>query len=315
MQRSEVSPGYLMNNRQIEMYNIAICIPTYKRPLWLRRLILSIFNGNIDRTLINNLWVIIVDNDIEKTAENIIIQMKEGDQRLNHIYYYHYAVKGYANVRNELFKRALAFNPDYITCIDDDEYATDDWLNQLLITITSNHSHIAIGPVIRICETTVPKYISYWFTSYITNNSSNIRSFGTGNFIISVSFLINNNLNFDNRFNESGGEDLYFSVNAINKNAKILLAKEAIAYETVPESRATIKWLMRRFYRTALTYSYVMKIEKKYFALFIKFVICIVYLFFGLLALFALLLPIKRKLWGLIKISESIGGIVGIIRV
>ncbi len=54
------------------MYEIAICIPTYKRLAMLEKLIQSIAQNRIDTGLIKNVNILIVDNDLEKTAEKVI---------------------------------------------------------------------------------------------------------------------------------------------------------------------------------------------------------------------------------------------------
>ena len=60
-------------------------------------------------------------------------------------------------------KRLPDYDPDFIVCIDDDEFPTPDWLNQLLLTITEIKADIVLGPVIPVFENKVSPYISYWF--------------------------------------------------------------------------------------------------------------------------------------------------------
>src|ERR1035437_8313843 len=96
------------------MYNIAICIPTYKRPLMLKKLILSIITCNINKSLIKNVTIIVVDNDIDKTAEKIVNELKERFYETSNLHYFNYDKKGLSNVRNKLFNKALEYNPDYI---------------------------------------------------------------------------------------------------------------------------------------------------------------------------------------------------------
>ena len=68
--------------------------------------------------------------------------------------------------------------------------------------------------------------------------------------------LIAKNVWFDPRFNNTGGEDYYFGIMMIKKGASIYWASEAIVYETVPEDRANLKWLIKRYYSGANTYTY-----------------------------------------------------------
>jgi glycosyltransferase involved in cell wall biosynthesis len=59
------------------MYNITICIPTYKRPEMLKKLVQSIVENNINKTLIKEVNIIVADNDAEKTAESLINELKK----------------------------------------------------------------------------------------------------------------------------------------------------------------------------------------------------------------------------------------------
>jgi succinoglycan biosynthesis protein ExoM len=130
------------------MYKLTICIPTYRRPLMLKQLLFSIFENKMDISLINEMDIIIVDNDIEKSAETIVNSINEGADRAKKLLYYNYAVKGLSHVRNELLNQALLLNPDFIIFIDDDEFVTPGWVNELLMTITRNDADAVRGPVI-----------------------------------------------------------------------------------------------------------------------------------------------------------------------
>jgi succinoglycan biosynthesis protein ExoM len=294
------------------MNSIVIGIPTYKRPIMLKNLILSIVKCNINEILIKDINIIIVDNDIDKTAEIIVKELKDKVYGFYKLDYYNYPVKGLSNVRNELFKKALEFNPDYIVCIDDDEYPVSDWLNQLLHAITTTKADIVLGRIIPVFENEVSHYVSYWFNYKNLQNYQRVYRFNAGNFIISVSFLLKHKIKFDDRFNLTGSEDSYYGVKAIKEGAKIYWSSNAIAYETIPANRAKLKWLIRRRYNGANTFTYIMKLEKNYLGLLKKNLVNIAYLFSGTIALVFIPFPFRWKYWGILKISESIGGFAGL---
>src|SRR5690348_15174246 len=111
------------------MYKIAICIPTYKRALLLKKLVLSISKCNIDASLVKDFTLIVVDNDESKTAMPVVNELKEELEAFaNKIVYVNYPVKGLSNVRNELIRNALLLKPDFIAFVDDDEYVAPEWL-------------------------------------------------------------------------------------------------------------------------------------------------------------------------------------------
>lgn len=297
------------------MNSIAICIPTFKRPLMLKKLLMSISKINIDESLIKEVNIIIVDNDIERTAEIIVNELKDKLPALYSLSYYNYPNKGLSNVRNELIRYALLFNPDFIDFIDDDEYVGTDWLNELVKTIINCNADAVRGPVIAVSEETVPEYVWIWFNRERYPDRSQIYSFTTGNLILRRSSFQKYNVWFDNRFNSTGAEDSFFGSQLLTKGATIFWSENAITYETIPKDRTSIYWIMKRKFRGATNFVYRLKLEKQFLKLSIKMAISIIYIISGTLAIILLLFPIKRKLWGILKISEGIGGISGLINI
>jgi succinoglycan biosynthesis protein ExoM len=300
------------DNLKKKMYNLAICIPTYKRTIMLRKLVLSIFDCNLNRTLINDVNIIVVDNDIDKTAEPVISELKENFKISYKIDYFNHPLKGIANVRNELIKKAWSLNPDFIIFIDDDEYVTSEWLNELVKTILDNNSDAARGPVLAELDKSVPDSISCWFKRESYANNSQIYSIATGNLILKFSSLVNYDVWFDSRFNTIGSSDTYFGIQILKKKAKVIWAANAITYETIPKNRANLNWLIKRIYRLASTYTLVLKLGKEYPKLLKKILVSFVYIFLGFVALILILLPVKRKYWGILKLTEGIGGLAGV---
>lgn len=297
------------------MYNVTICIPTYKRPGMLKKLIQSIAQCKIDKLIINNVNIVVVDNDIDKTAEFI---MQENNIFVNdfcQLHYYNFPAKGISNVRNELLRKAGLFNPDFIVFIDDDEYVTSEWLNELVSTIINNNSDAARGPVLAVMDNSVSEYISCWFKRENYRNNSQIFSLTTGNLILRVASLKKYDVWFDSRFNIIGSSDTYFGCQILKKGAKINWAANAITYETIPEKRANLKWLIKRIYRLSSTYTYVVKMEKEYLKLLKKIVISFIYIIIGGSALISILFPIKRKYWGIFTLTEGVGGLAGLISI
>ena len=296
-----------------KMSSLVIGIPTYKRPVMLKRLIVSIADCLIDKSLINELNVIVVDNDIDRSAEDTVNELKERFHGIYKLNYINYPVKGLSNVRNEIFNRAIEFNPDYIGCIDDDEYATSDWLNELFKTIIKVKSEIVLGPVIPVFESETRSEISYWFKYRDLQDCQSVNFFWTGNFMISTDFLVKSGIKFDERFNFTGSEDSYFGVTALRAGANICWASNAVAFETIPAKRANLKWLMKRSFNTALTFTYILRLKKNYPGIFKKISVSIIYFLGGGVALVAIPFPVKWKYWGVLKISESIGGFAGLL--
>ena len=116
---------------------------------------------------------------------------------------------------------------------------------------------------------------------------------------------------FDVRFNSTGSEDSYFGIQMIKKGATIFWAANGIVFEYIPKKRATLNWLIRRKYRGAITYTYMLKLEKRHLSLLKKLSASFIYIFSGFIALLLLPIPIRRKYWGIIKLAEGLGGLAG----
>ena len=295
------------------MNNIVIAIPTYKRPTMVRKLILSISDLKIDKTLIQNISIIVVDNDIEKSAEETINKLRIEFEGIHKLYYYNYAVKGLSNVRNELLRKSFELTPDFIVFIDDDEFVTREWLNELVKTITINNADVARGPAFAEIDNNIPDDITCWFQRENFPDNLRLNTLTTGNLILRTASLRKFNVWFDNRFNKTGSEDSNFGIQLLKKGATIYWSAKAIVYETIPEKRANIKWLVIRNYRVASTYSYLLKLENQYLKLIKKIIVSFIYIIFGFCTLILMLIPIKMKYWGILKLSEGIGGISGLV--
>jgi succinoglycan biosynthesis protein ExoM len=297
------------------MNNIAICIPTFKRPEMLKKLVLSIIGCNLDESLIGEINIIIVDNDAIKSAESTVNELKEKYGAGLNINYSSYTVQGLSNVRNELLKIGLKQNPDFLVFVDDDEYVSPDWLNELVGSILLNNGDMTMGPINSVVSKNVPEYISCWIDRADYYNNARLNFIRTGNLIIRVKSLLERNIWFDPRFNKTGGEDSYFGQQMIKKGATIYWASKAIVFETVPDNRATIKWLFTRYYNGANKYAFILKIEKNNIKIIKKILISFLYIFLGFCALILTLFPFKRRYWGLLKFSEGCGGIAGFLSI
>lgn len=297
------------------MYDLAVCIPTYKRPDMLRKTITSVVQGNLMGSNINQVQIIVVDNDAERTAEVTVGDLIGVLPDNYKLHYSNFPQKGLSNVRNELLSIALRLNPTYVVFIDDDEYASGNWLKELVSTLTSNKADVVVGPVISVFEQEVPEYTSYWFAKGDHPNNSRIKFVASNNLIISTEFLLKSRIQFDQRFNTTGAEDTYFGIQAEQEGANIYWAKKAIVYETVPEKRTNLNWLLKRRYRGAITFTYILLLEKQYLRLVKKIIVSFIYLLIGMVATILMLFPIKLRYWGVLKVAEGYGGMAGVVNV
>ena len=295
------------------MYKIIVCIPTYQRPEMLKKLVISILECNIDKSLIKDVSIIIVDNDACKTAELVVSELKQNNTRDHEITYCHFPQKGLSNVRNELLKIGLDRNPDFLVFVDDDEFVSGNWLNELVGTIIRNNGDMAMGPVNSLVSKKIPEYISYWLKRPGHADNEMLHYIRTGNLIIRAESLSEKKIRFDPRFNHTGGEDSYFGLQMLKKGATIYWASRAIVYETVPDERANISWIAMRYYNGANKYSYILRIENNYCKIIKKLIVSFLYIILGFFSLILIPFPIRKRYLGILKLYEGWGGIKGLL--
>lgn len=294
------------------MNKIVICIPTYKRGDMLRQLIDTISKCMIDKSLIKSINIVVVDNDVEKTAQELITKLKIEYQTFFDLHYHNYSIKGLANVRNELITRAMELNPDFLVFIDDDEYVTENWLVELLKTVIENDGDAARGPVLPKYDNKVSISMEALLERESYANNTLLGHWTTGNLIIRRTSLDKYNVRFDKRFNSTGSEDYFFGRQMAAKGAKIYWAANAITYEIIPEKRTELNWFLKRAYRGAGMYMFVLKLEKDYVKIANKIIISVVYIFVGLFSLILIIFPIRKRFWGIMKIADGIGALTAV---
>ncbi len=297
------------------MYSVAVCIPTFKRPAGLEQLILSICKCNMGNGLVKEVHIIVVDNDEAKSAEPVAKQMSAKVSHVADLNYFNYPTKGLANVRNEMLRQGLELNTDFLIFIDDDEYVTHNWMMEILTTIINNNADAVRGPVIANVSAAAPNNIKWFFKREKYNNNQQIHTWTTGNLVLRTSTLKKCDVWFDNRFNATGSEDGFFGIQMEKQGATLHWAAHAVAFETIPDSRANVKWIVKRTFRLSSTFVYILILEKSYYRLLRKILVSFSYIFIGIPSLLLLMLPFQKKYWGLVKLSEGFGGLAGLVNV
>ncbi|NLF41719.1 MAG: glycosyltransferase family 2 protein [Bacteroidales bacterium] len=223
--------------------HITVCVCTYKRPVFLNRL-LEILVTQICNDLFSY-SVVVVDNDSEKSAESVVSKIK-GKTGIP-VKYYHEVEKGFSQARNAAVRNATG---DFIAFIDDDEFPEKTWLINLYRTITGSNASGVLGPVIPHFETPPPKWVVKSklldrdrFPTGTVLGAIDLR---TGNVIFNRKVFDSTPMPFDVRFGKTGGEDSDFFKRMLNNKHTFIWCDEAPAFETVPEDRFTRAYFLRR---------------------------------------------------------------------
>jgi hypothetical protein len=239
---------FFSNERSVEMTspNIAICIPTFRRPQWLRRCLLSI--GALATS--SEVSVIVADNDAEKREGISVCRSIEQEGFRFHMSTVLVGERGISYARNALIEAAIR-NPrtQLIAMIDDDEWAEIDWLESMIRTQHDTGADIIGGPVMRLFEKAVPGYLRAANMPKFDKMASGRIEFvdATSNILFKANlFRDRPGPWFDPKFALMGGEDkdLLLSFKVAGKT--FAWASDAIVREELPASRCSVSWTLKR---------------------------------------------------------------------
>ena len=232
--------------------HLSICICSYKRPVLLEQLLVTLQNQITENLF--SFSIIIIDNDYRKSAKRTVMRIAE--KSLLSINYYCEPQKNISLARNKAIRES---NGDFVVFIDDDELPVTDWLLHLYNTQCKYSADGVLGPVKPSFEVQPPKWViegKLWdrksfVTGTIFKSSKDTR---TGNVLLARDIFDDNEKPFDPNFGISGGEDTDFFQRMLAKEKKIVWCNEACVYENIPKERLTRSYFLKRaFNRGAST--------------------------------------------------------------
>lgn len=293
-------------NQQNEQIVCSVCIATFKRPKLLKKLIRSLFEQKeIDDI---KLEIIIIDNDIEKSAKEIVDEFSARTSIA--ISYYEQPVQNISLTRNKALDKSSGH---YIAIIDDDETADEFWIRNLIDALVRYNADAVFGYVIPIFPLNIPDWLQQREIYFLPMGKTGDFPLGfyTTNCIIRANHIRENNLRFDPEYGLTGGEDrVFFDMLLYEHNFKFVVCREALTYEIIPTHRAKLKFIFHRFvqkgnnYARIITNSKSRKCQHKVSFLVVKSLLGIAY--YSLLLL--ILLPLKRKwIFSVIGLALNIG--------
>ena len=231
---------------------VAICIAAYRRPQGLTRLLEGIGRQTLQPP-VPEVRIFVVDNDPEGSAAGPCEVM--GPLVPWPITYVEERAAGVSHARNCAVRHAREW-ADYIVFVDDDEVPTPGWLSQLVHAQRTFDADIVTGPVLSDFETPVPSWLPRepYFTRPRYPTGTRLGVARTGNVLIRAAVLPDERP-FDDRFNLSGGEDTLLFLKLAEAGHTIVWADEAEVWESVPASRTTAGWILRRAFQVGNSWS------------------------------------------------------------
>jgi succinoglycan biosynthesis protein ExoM len=251
------------------------------------------------------LSIIVVENDSENFSESVVKEFS-GISRFK-ISYYLETKQGIVYARNRSI--AEAGDCDFCCFTDDDEIVAPDWLARLLKCQNEFNADGVAGPTMPSFTKELPDYITSFHQPNNYPYGTIVNSAFTGNLMIRKKYLDMLDGPFEKKLNFSGGEDSYLTKQITKLGGVIRFNPEALAFETVPEARTTVKYILRRRYRTANTELIIRSIDEKSFTKLKALPRLVLRFINGFLLLLPYLLFGKAdKLKGLVKMANAVGG-------
>ena len=228
------------------MTKTAIAICTYRRPDGLARALASLEKIKLASP---EIMVVVVDNDPDGSAENLVTRLAVSFP--HPLSYFAETRKGLANARNAALTYARQQKIERLAFIDDDEMASEGWLQSLLDTMDETRATLVAGPTYPLFQAPPTNWTPIPAYAYIPHFKGLVAvDASSANILIDLEKVA---FGFDPVFNESGGEDTEFVARILKSGGDIGWAPGAIVWDAIPVERMQAKWLLRRWFRTGVT--------------------------------------------------------------
>jgi glycosyltransferase involved in cell wall biosynthesis len=245
---SAISGRILSSSAHLDLVEIGIvvCIPTFRRPASLRRTLQSL----ADQRTQFRFGCVIVENDTgNREGAAVAAEFIESGLLLG------FCVleprPGNCMAINCAFTAAREVFPHarYLAMIDDDEFASGEWLARLVETAERNGADVVGGPVFPQFELPSKAYLAKHpsFNAPYNRSGKVPVIYGTGNCLIrrTVFERLETPL-FDLSFNYLGGGDIDFFSRCRAIGLQFYWDQSAAIYECVPPRRTQFSWLAAR---------------------------------------------------------------------
>lgn len=227
------------------MNHISVCVCTYKRPIFLARLLRELQNQITENLFTYS--IVVVDNDRAQSAKSIVETVKKKSTIV--IDYYNEPEQNIALARNKAVENAKG---NYISFIDDDEFPVNNWLLILYKMCKEYEADGVLGPVKPHFEKEPPQWIIkgklFERPSQITGTELNWRDTRTGNVLLRRDIFNCNEIMFDPEYG-AGGEDKDLFRRMIEKGYRFIWCNEAPVFETVPPERWGRSFFIKRYFQ------------------------------------------------------------------
>jgi succinoglycan biosynthesis protein ExoM len=227
---------------------ITVGICTYRRPA-----ILDTLHSLAQQQLRDcRQRILVIDNDDHDKARARIEQAGR-DLGLD-LRYVHAPGSNISIARNAGLE---ACETDWLAFVDDDEIAQPDWL-QLMRDQAQQYAEIAavFGPMQAIYGETAPGWLKRgdFHSVTVVYVGGEIRTGYAGNSLINLRHPAVAGKRFDLALGKSGGEDTDYFDRLYQSGGRFTYAATALVEEKLAADRQTLRWFLRRRFRSGQTY-------------------------------------------------------------
>lgn len=225
---------------------VAVCIATCRRPESLARLLRAL--ARVIAPEDAEVAVVVVDNDPGQSARGTVERARR--ELPWPLRYVTEPRPGVSFARNTALDDAAGY--DFVAFIDDDETPGERWLVELVACQRRTGAAAVCGPAILRFEAPPPHWIRSAFAlCYATARpKAPLIEISTNNLLLDRRVLDRHRLRFDERLSLIGGEDTMLGWDLVRCGESIAWSERALVEEHVPAARATLAWLLKRWYRT-----------------------------------------------------------------
>jgi succinoglycan biosynthesis protein ExoM len=230
---------------------VQICILTFRRPEGLGRLLDSLTGLTLEGEEAE-VEILVVDNDPEQSALSVCQSRQQWLRwRLRYVVE---PRRGIPQARNAAVRSVMG-RADFLVFLDDDEVPDPIWMSELLRVQRTYGADVVTGPVFPHIQGPVSTYIvkGGFFEPPRHLTGARLDRAYTNNVLVRVTVFAQMPALFDERLSLAGGSDSHFFRRVARAGFKIIWAGDARVEEWVPRSRMTLRWILRRAYRTGNT--------------------------------------------------------------
>ena len=237
-----------------ERPHLIIGICTFRRPEMLRRCLASVLAQECPEGW--KVEIVVVDNDAQSDLAEMISRAFPDPKYP--IRYFIEPRRGIPHARNAVCRHALSVQADLIAFIDDDEEADPGWLMAYARGMATYEAQAYTGPVRYI----FPPGYEDWLANKgfaETKHGALLKRAATANVMFRTSVLgpEGEPLQFDTNMALTGGSDTDFFMRLVHQGGRIVYLSDAVVSEAVVPNRLTIRWRLKRQYRSSANRVYI----------------------------------------------------------